>query len=170
MGTRAEEGKLRTIKREIETNSATIEKIVDQLVGKYNEDLDKCIDEARELLDTKDKLTDYEIENITLRVPVYMYYGVHGVETLGIQLDNAKAIKTTKYNEYYMDAQGTIGDKTAEAENLVIPEHLMVVCYERAYKKLKAKVDVATQICQATRKVLTKRIAEIDVSKNDRNA
>lgn len=169
MGRKTDEGKLRTIKREVESNAETIEKIVDQLVSKYNSDLDKCINEAKELLDKKDKLTDYEIENITLRVPIYMYYGVHGLETLGIQLDNAKAIKTTKYNEYYMEAQGTISDKTAEAENLVIPEHLMVVCYERAYKKLKSKVEVATQICQATRKVLTKRISEIEVSRNDRN-
>lgn len=164
----AEEGKLRTIKREIENNSETIEKIVDQLVKKYNEDLDKCIFEAKELLDKKDKLTDYEIENITLRVPIYMYYAVHGLETLGIQLDNAKAIQKTKYNEHYIEAQGTVGDKTAKAENLVIPEHLMVVCYERAYKKLKTKTEVALQICQATRKVLTKRISEIEVSKNDR--
>lgn len=166
---RVEEGKLRTIKREIEANSETIEKIVEQLVVKYNKDLDECIENAKQLLDTKDKLTDYEVENITLRVPIYMYYGVQGVENLGIQLDNAKAIQKTKYNEYYIESSGTIGDKTAEAENMVIPEHLMVVCYERAYKKLKNKMDVALQICQATRKVLTKRISEIEVNRNDRS-
>lgn len=163
------DNKLRSIKYQVEQNSERIDKIVDGLVAKYNKDLDRFINDTKELLDNADRLSDNEIENLTLRVPIYMYFGVNGVESLGIQLDNAKAVKMESYNAKFMESSGTIADKTAESENGTLPEYLMVVCYDRAYKKLKAKMDVATQICQSTRKVLQKRISELDINKTELN-
>ena len=161
------ENKIRVIKHEVEANAIKIQTIVDQLVSKYNKQLDDFMDEVLLMLSHKDKLSDTEIEMITLKVPIYMYFGVSGVENLGIQLDNAKAIKVTKFNIEYMDSEGTINDRNANAENNIIPEALTLICYERAYKKLRSKMDVAEQLCNSTRKVLQKRITELSILKND---
>lgn len=161
------EQKLRSLKVEIEENSETIQRIVDQIIAKYNRGLDNLIEECRNLLDMKDRLSDEEVEDLTLRVPIFMYFGVQGLESLGILLDQAKTGKNISYNLAYSKASGTVGDKTAEAELRSLDEALMVVCYERAYKQLKQKMDVATQICQSTRKVLQKRISELDINKID---
>ena len=164
------EKEMKTIKYQIEENSVKIQKIVDQLVTEYNKQLDDFMNEILVMLGKKDELTNTEVEMMTLKIPVYMYFGVNGMENLGIQFDNAKAIKANRFNDEYINSSGTINDKTAYAENETIPEALMIICYERAYKKLKSKMGVAEQLCNSTRKVLQKRIAELDILKIDGNA
>lgn len=160
---------LRSNRRLVEEYSEQMNRITDNIVSKYSRDLDTCIDDVRQLLNRKDKLSDEEVEDLTLEVPIYMYYAVSGLENIGIQMDSAKTIKMGVYNGHYMEAAGTISDKTAQAENATLPEYLMQVCFERAYKQLKLKVDVATQLCQATRKVLQKRISDMDIHRGELN-
>jgi len=165
----ADENKMRGIKKRAEENSKPLEKIVEQLVSKFGKDLDEFINQIKEWLDNKDVLDDHEIESITIRIPVFMYFAVSGLENLGIQKDNAKAIKMEAFNEAVMAIDGTIRDKESYAENNTLNEYLVEVAFDRAYRKLKAKVDVCDQLCQASRKVLSKRISELDINRMEGN-
>lgn len=159
---------LHKVKCQIEDNSDRITKIVDKVVAKYNEDLDDFIRVTKEKIERKNKLSISDIENMVLKVPIYQYLSSSGVEDIGIMWDNAKAIKDTKYNDKYIETCGTIGDKTAEADNTIITEKLMSVVYERAYKKLKKKLEICDNICRAANKVLQSRITDMEISNKDK--
>jgi len=163
------ESRVRSVKLYVEENSEKITVMVDTLVSKYNQDLDDFINTVKENIVRKEKLTIFEIENMCLKIPIFMYFSTSGVENIGIQMDNAKSVKDTRYNNEYMDAKGTVGDKTAEAENEIIPEALTLIIYQRAYKKLKQKLDVCEILCRSANKVLQSRISDLDITKNGVN-
>ena len=152
------ESKIRTRKQQTEENSATIERIVEGLVQKYTRDLDGYLAEIKKKLNSSNELSDGEIEDLTLRVPIYLYFLSDGVEVLGLQGDTARAIKMEEYNNYYLKSDGTIKDKSHEAELNTLPEYLLEVAYIRAYKTIKTKLDIADSVCSSARKLLSKRI------------
>lgn len=163
------ESKIRTRKKQTEENSEVIERIVANLVGKYTRDMDNFLYTIKEKIDNNYDLTDKEIENITIKVPIYLYFASEGVEVLGIQGDNAKLVKLEQYNDFYIRAEGTINDKTSQAELATIPEHLLEVAYIRAYRTVKAKLDAAENICHSIRKVLSKRMQNNDLIRLEGN-
>lgn len=163
------QGKVRTLKRKVEENSAVVEKVVDSIVSKYNKDLDDYIRKIKRLLDRGDVLSDAEIENAVMRIPVFLYYAASGLESLGIEGDNAKAAKIEVFNAAYLEIEGTIQDKTKHAELQTFPEYLIEVAFARAYKKLKTQIDMAEHIFSGAKKVLSKRMLDIDISRQDPN-
>lgn len=162
-----DENKMRQVKAKVETNSITLERLVENIVLKYIRELNEEVDKVKRLLDDKDTLTDSEIENLVMRIPVYMYYAAGGLESLGIESDMAKAVKLEVYNEKYMKLTGTIKDNEAEAFNLSFNEHLIEIAFARAYKKLKIQLEMADSVFSGAKKVLTKRMMEIELSKRD---
>lgn len=162
-----DENKMRQVKAKVEMNSITLERLVDNIVLKYNRELTEEVDKVKVLLDKKDTLEDSEIENLVMRIPVYMYYAGGGLESLGIEADMAKAVKLEIYNEKYMELDGTIKDKEAEAYNQTFNEQLIEVAFQRAYKKLKIQLEMADSVFSGAKKVLTKRMMDIDISKRD---
>lgn len=163
-----EEIKLRQIKARVEASSQTIDRLVDSIVSRYNRDLDEEVEKVKEALAQKDKLSDEEVENLVMKIPVFMYFSANGVETLGIESDMAKAVKLEVYNEKYMRAEGTINDKKAEAENMTLHEQMIEVAFSRAYKKLKLKLDMAEAVFSGAKKVLSKRMQDIDLANRDK--
>lgn len=156
--------KLRTLKNSVEEQSAVIEQIVEQIVGRYNRDLEALLSDVKVMLDKKGDLTDAELESITLKLPVYMYFSAGGLEMLGIEGDTAKAVKMSIYNQKYLLSEGTIQDKTKSAEIQTLNEAIIETAFIRAYKKLKIQIEMAEHIFSGVRKVLSKRIAESGLS------
>lgn len=163
-----EEGRMRQIKAKVELNSATLERLVENILAKYIRELNEEIDKVKELLEKKDTLEDAEVEHLVMRIPVFMYYASGGLETLGIESDMAKAVKLEVYNEKYMRADGTIKDKEAEATNLTFNEQMIEVAFARAYKKLKVQLEMAEHIFSGAKKVLSKRMQSIELEKTDK--
>ena len=157
--------KLRTIKQQVEQSSVIVEQIVDQIVAKYNRDLDDLMIEVKGKLDLKNDLSDEELEAITLKLPVFMYFSAGGIETLGVECDTAKAVKASIFNKKYLDYEGTIQDKTKNAELLTLNEAIIEVAFQRAYKRLKVQLDMAEHVFSGVRKVLSKRIGETELSR-----
>lgn len=161
------ETRMRSRKREVETHSSKIEAIVKQLVSKFGGELDVFMGKIKSILDDADKrqceVSTSEIESINLRIPSFMYFAVEGLEVLGLQGDTAKLTKMEVYNRIYLNTEGTIQDKTHAAEQETFPEYLLEIAFQRAYKQLKQKIDVAEIMCRSANKVLHKRITEIDV-------
>lgn len=163
-----EELKLRQIKSRVEQSSITLERLIDNIVSKYDRELDEEIEKVKLALEEKEKLSDEEVENLVMKVPVFMYFSSNGVETLGVEADMAKQVKLEVYNQKYLEAEGTINDKKAEAESMVINEQLVEIAFSRAYKKLKTKLEMAEHVFSGAKKVLSKRMQDIDLSKMDK--
>lgn len=163
-----DEGKLRSIRYKVEQDSEVLDRIVESIVSKYSQQLDSEVDKIKQLLERPDDLTDNEVENIVMRLPVFMYYAVNGLEDLGIESDIAKAVKLEVFNENYIRVDGTIKDKTHQAELNTMDEQMIEVAYSRAYRKLKSKIDQAENIFSGVKKVLTKRMQDQEMHRQDR--
>lgn len=160
--------RVRTLKHQVETDSKQVDELVDKLVAKYSRELDDFIAGVKELIDKRERISDEELENMVLNIPVFMYYASSGVETLGVELETAKSIKLNAYNVEYMKGEGTIKDKTAFAESNIKNEALLEMAFNRAYKKLQTKVKMAEHVFSGAKKILTKRIQEINISNVER--
>ena len=162
------EQRIRTLRHRVETDSKQVDELVDKLVVKYSRELDEFIADVKKLIDKRERIPDEELENMVLNIPVFMYYAASGVETLGVELETAKSIKLNAYNVQYMKGEGTIKDKTAYAETNVKDEALLEMAFNRAYKKLQMKVKMAEHVFSGAKKILSKRIQEINLGNSER--
>lgn len=162
-----DENRLRSIKNRVEDNSKSIERIVEAIVSKYNQELTAEVEKIKVMLDNKDTLEDTEIEHLVMRLPVYMYFANNGLETLGVESDMAKAVKSDIFNMKYLQAEGTIKDKEATANQQIVNEQFIEIAFQRAYKKLKGNLDMAEAVFSGAKKVLSRRMIEIDINKRD---
>lgn len=163
-----EVGKIRQLQKRIDANSDIVNSIVNRLVSDYCKPLDEYMEFIRNILnDTANPPTDRELDDFTLNIPVLLYFTGEAQEALGIKEDVAKAIKQELYNEIYDKSTGTIADKTAAAELATQNEYIAHIAYQRAYKKIKLRMEAANETLQSVKKVISRRISEYDMSKVD---
>ncbi len=160
------ETQARNVKRKVELDSRTLNKIVDTIVNKYSRDLDEIIENMQEILKDTDNITDDKLIYYTTLIPTNIYFAGAGLESLGVEKDTAEATKKEIYTEAYMKAEGTIKDKSSEAFNIALQETFIEVAYDRAYKKLKLKIEHAVLVANSVRKVLDYRINSIKFKGN----
>jgi hypothetical protein len=163
------ESALRRLKVQIEDESEAVNNLVDSLVAKFGKDLERAVDKVRKALQENDRVSNEELERFVMEVPVYMYYALEGLEKLGIEGDNAKMFKQDVFNKSYIETSGTIEDKKKQAELDSVTEQYVEIAYQRAYKKLKEKINKAELVYTGTKKVLDKRTQEIFINKGDRH-
>lgn len=152
-----DETSARTIKRKVEYDSKTLNKIVDTIVTKYSRELDEVIEELQALLNDSDNMSDESLLHYTSLIPTNIYFCGNGLESLGVEKDTAAAIKKELYADAYMKATGTVKDKSSEAFNEALQETFIEVAYDRAYKKLKLKIEHAVIVANSVKKVLDYR-------------
>lgn len=152
-----DESQARGIKRKVEYDSRTLNKIVDTIVNKYSKDLDSVIDTMQNLLKNSDNLTDEQLLHYITLIPTNIYFCGAGLEQLGVEKDTAEAAKKEVYADAYMKAKGTVKDKSSEAFNVALQETFIEVAYDRAYKKLKMKIENAILVANSVKKVLDYR-------------
>ena len=161
-------GKIRTIQKRVDENSALIERIVDRLVQDYCSPLDELLVRIKEIVSDSDRPpTDKELDDFALNLPIVLYFTGEAMESLGIKEDIAKALKQEVYNEQYDRASGTIADKTAIAELASQQEQIAHIAYQRAYKKIKLRMETAGELLQSVKKVITRRGQEYELSRID---
>lgn len=157
-----DDAKIRSTKITTEQNSQVVEKIVDQLVSKYNTDLQQVIDEIKLYIFRVQNNPNVEFDIVTLehwmmKVPTFLYFAGSGLELLGIEGDNASAIKDEAFNSAYQAIEGTIGDKKAHAELETFNEKIVEIAFQRAYKKLKLQLQYAEILYKSISKIYGKR-------------
>lgn len=163
-----EVGKVRQLQKRIDANSDIVESIVNRLVSDYCKPLDDYMDFIRDILnDHNNPPTDRELDDFTLNIPVLLYFTGEAQETLGIKEDVAKAVKQELYNEIYDKSTGTIADKTAAAELATQNEYIVHIAYQRAYKKIKLRMEAANETLQSIKKVISRRMVEYEVARVD---
>ena len=160
--------KINQIQNRISGNSETIDNIVNRMVADYCKQLDEYMGFIKSILDDQDNPpTDAELDDFTLNIPVLLYFTGEAQETLGIREDIAKAIKLELFNESYDAATGTIADKTAAAELTTQSEYIAHMAYQRAYKKVKLRMEAANETLQSIKKVISRRMVEYEVARVD---
>lgn len=150
----------------IDTNSKYLDDIVDGLVKTCCFELDDYITYVKKLLDdVNTPITSEELDDIILTIPTLLYFAGNTQETLGIREDISKMDETTKYNQALMDSSGTVQAKQAYAKLQTQNESLATLVYQRACRKIKLRCDYAYEILQSSKKILSRRVAELELSK-----
>ena len=153
--------KVKSIKLHIEDNSKIIENIVDEIIKPYSKDLDRYVTFiAGCLKDGEKPPTTSELEDFCMNLSAQIYFAGGMCENLGIKDDISKAVWKETYNNARDDYRGTIADKNAQAELQSQQEQLTNICFSRAYKKMKSKIDSAQELLSSCKKVLTHRMQE----------
>ena len=150
------------IKSKVESTSIQVDEIVESIIQPYCKDLDKYIRFiANCLRDGENPPTTTELEDFCMNLSTYIYFAGGMCEQLGVRDDISKAIWREVYNTARdNNASGTVADKNTQAELQSQHEQLTNVCYARAYKTMKAKVDAAQELLSSCKKVLSHRMQE----------
>jgi hypothetical protein len=161
-----DEERINEIAGNVEGNSKTIEKIVNDIIQPYVKDLDNYVQFIADVLkDGQNPPTAEELDDFCMNLSTYIYFAGGMCEQLGIRDDIGKAV----YKECYHTARasqnsGTIADKDSLAELASQQEQLTSICYTRAYRIMKAKVDNAQELLSSCKKVLSRRINELELT------
>lgn len=161
------------------TNQKSVEKaikaIVDRLVDEASKELDEFVKSVKKYLDKlKDeskstgKIVEYSddiLEMQTIKLPVLMYQAAEYMEDWGLYADVAKA----EYQEAYDEAakavasEGRVMDMELAGREAAQVQDWVMKVKNRVYSKLKTRLKYADEIYNGLRKVLTKRIVEMEV-------
>lgn len=151
-----------------ETTSKSIEDIVSSIVKQKCDTLDSIITAIRGMLKDDDQpITDREIEDILIQLPSVLYELMEGQEIVGIQLDLATQIYKEAQSEAYRLARGTINERNAVADIKTRREQLERIIYDRAYKIIKGKLEMAVETLNAVKKVQASRQERYNGMKQD---
>lgn len=155
------------IRNKVETHSAQIDKIVQDIIQPYCKSLDKYITFIRDCLkDGENPPTDLELEDWCLNLSTYIYFAGGMCEQLGIRDDISRAIYKEMYHTARANqAKGTVQDKDSLAELAAQEEQLVNVCYNRAYKTMKAKIENAQELMSSCKKALSRRMQEMELTR-----
>lgn len=154
-----------SIMRNVDNISDTIREISDKLVTTYCKDLNDLMSVIREELQNNGEITDEELEFHILDLANTLYFTGSAQEDLGIKEDTCKAIRQEVYSKAREQATGkTVADKTAQAELIAQAETMTLAIYSRAYKKVKLRMDAGYEMLNSLKKVMNKRITEMELS------
>lgn len=154
--------KVNEIKLHVENNSDKVDEIVNGIIEHYCKDLDEYVKFIYEILqDGENPPTADELDDFCLNLSTRIYFAGGMCEQLGIRDDIAKAV----YKEIYHTSRssvdkGTIDDKNSLAELASQQEYIVSVCYTRAWKTMKSKIENAQEILQSIKKVISRRMQE----------
>lgn len=162
-----QERKVQEIRNKVDLDAKSLQEIVNSIIEPYCTDLDRYVDFVKTLLkDGEHPLTEQELDDICINLPVYIYYASGMQEELGIKDDIARAL----YKEMYHSARdhiekGTVADKDSLAELASQQELLTSMLYKRAYSTVKAKVAAAQEVLSSVKKIMSRRITEMELTR-----
>ena len=158
---------LTKIQENIESNAGALDRIVDEIIAPYCRDLDNYVLFIKDCLkDGENPPTTDELDDFCLNLSTYIYFAGGMTEQLGIRDDISKAV----YKEMYHTARasqdkGTVADKDSLAELASQEQYIVSSAYSRAYKTLKSKVENAQELLSSCKKVLSRRMAEYELTR-----
>lgn len=157
--------KIESLNAAVTEKTHMINKIVLEIVEKDCKSLDEIVFCIRDDLSRSNVLSTEILEDYALKISTELYYIGQSQEYLGLRFDAAKAVYKDNYTSWFDKASGTIKDKESYAEGRTLYEMLEVSISERAYKRIKLKVENATELLQSIKKIISRRIAEYELTK-----
>lgn len=158
------------LKEQVEINAEEVIKIVDEIVSAYVKELDEYVDKIRSVLSIpNENISSEELDKILLVLSANLYSISDKQEKIGIKQDIAEILADEKYDNYFSVAQGgTIADKQSGARNAAKEDILIKSIYTRVYKLLKMKYDAGQRLSDSVKKVLSRRMQELELSRGVR--
>jgi len=158
---------------ELNPDGKYVKEIVEQMVRKYSKELDEFVDMVRQMLQLVKEATmmEYDDESLsmqTIKLPTLLYFAGNGLEDIGSDSEVATYKRKELYNEIITNldtSKYTIPDKKAEAEAATETEAMIEKIYDRAYKKLKLKIEHGVKLLESLKKIIDLRIAKINKGK-----
>lgn len=165
-----DEDSVQNTRNRVEADSEAIMRIVNGIIAPYCKDLDNYVGFIRDCLQDGEKQpTNEELDDFCMNLSTLIYFAGGMCEQLGIKDDISKAIyKETYHSARSTSEHGTVADKDSLAELASQQEYLTNVCYNRAYKIMKAKVDNAQELLGSVKKVLSRRMSEQELTRLQR--
>ena len=162
---------MNNVRHKVEDNSKIIDDIVNDIVRPYTKSLDRYVEFiANCLKDGERPPRVVELEDFCMNLSTYIYFAGGMCEQLGIRDDISKAVYKEIYHSNRSSLEhGTVADKDSLAELASQQEYLTNVCYSRAYKTMKSKVDAAQELLSSCKKVLSSRLSERELTRMDIN-
>ena len=161
-----EEAKYDLGKTQRNQNTIDMEAIVHKIVDEKTKDVTVIIHKIRQLLkDETTELSDIEIDDILLQLPIVLYDSMEEQEIVGLELDMANQVHKEAYSEAYKLARGTIPEKNAIADLQTRAEQLEKILFDRSYKMIKQKFEMAIETLNAVKKVQAARQQRYDLNK-----
>lgn len=156
--------KLSKLKEDVNSKADEVNKLVLDVVSDFSKELDELIYKIKDDVYTK-TLTTEQLEFYAMELSANLYYLGQSQEYLGLCFDTSKVNYKNIYSVYYEEAVGTIEDKKAYSENKCLYESMVMSINERAYKRIKIKIENAYELLNSIKKVISRRIAEYELSK-----
>lgn len=153
------------VKERIDKNSEPLQSLVDDIVGEYCSELDDYMKMVDNALCSENPVTTSAMEDMLLNLNSLLYWVGNGLEVFTLKESIAKLVKEEKYNQEYAKAEGTIGDKTAQAKLASQEEELTKLCYTNAVKLYQHKIDQGREMASSLKKIITQRISETELSR-----
>ena len=148
--------------------SREVIEMADQIANSVCADLDDYMKGIDEILTNQEcPVSDYQLDDFILNLSSLLYLVSDAQENLGIKEDVSRAIQKEVYNRVREKAQGTVADKDTAAELQCQEEAITTIVYARAYKKVKLRVEAAAEMVNSVKKVMTRRVAEYEISQGD---
>ena len=165
--TKEDISQLEIIKSRVEDNSIKIDEIVEQITQPYVKDLDRYVMFIRDCLKDGEKPpTTSELEDFCMNLSTQIYFASGICENLGIRDDISRAVYKETYHASRASLdKGTVADKDSLAELNSREEQIISICYTRAYKTMKAKVDSAQELLSSCKKCLSHRMQEMELTR-----
>lgn len=157
--------KLLELDAEVVKNAKTVNDLVLEIVKKATSDLDVLVFEIKEEVFSNKPIDTEILEKYAMEISTLLYYLGQAQEYIGLRYDISKAVYKERYGEIYGKAVGTIADKTAFTENELSYEFVEQSINERAYKRIKVKVENVTELLQSIKKIISRRIAEFELTR-----
>lgn len=153
-------------KKLIEQDFEQLNEIIEKIIRPYSKSLDEYVKRITNALhDINNPPTTEELDYYCMHLSTDIYWASSMSEQLGIKDDISKALYKEMYNTTRDNSEGTVADKNTLAELASQQEYLTNVCYSRAYRIMKSKVDNAQELLQSIKKVLSHRISEQELTR-----
>lgn len=165
--------KLEELITETDINSKYFDDIINQVEKAYIQDLDDLMHQISLNLDEPNTPTEL-LESYMQKLSSLIYFVGSKIEYVGIRQDVSKAMQKEAYNKAYIENDvetlNDVGKKIkptrdaniAYAEERSKYENVLNTIYDRTYKILKFKIEAAYEKLGSIKKVLNRRIQEID--------
>lgn len=151
----------------LDSISIMVEQYADNIVNANCSELDGYVDYVKSVIaDNDNEIPTKILEDITISLPVLLYQLADVCEKIGIKEDMSKSLKAEVYNKLMITLSGKATENKCRAELETQSENLALIIYQRAYKLIKTKMDFGIELLQSVKKILSKRITEIELNRS----
>ena len=143
--------------RSVDADNEIISKYVDRIVEAHCKDLDIQMLKIKEVLnDPSNPINRNDLEHIVLHMPSLLYWAAQGQEITALKVELASITQEEKLQEAFTSMQeGKVGERKTAAKQQVMSDTLTQLIYSCAFKKIKSKINFATEMLMSAKKILS---------------